>query len=127
MEVDEHDRRLAARLLDQLVDHLERGDGRLHEEVAEQVDHRHSGVVPRRRDGHSPPGRLGGEIRGPDQPLAAREVGDDLSTPPGVVAEREHVHAGRKEHVRELRRDADAIRHVLAVGNAEVDVQLLAQ
>ena len=44
-----------------------------------------------------------------------------------MVAERERVRAGGKEAFGESRRDADAVRDVLAVDDAGVDVEALAQ
>jgi hypothetical protein len=44
-----------------------------------------------------------------------------------VVAEGEHVGAGGEQLVGELGRDPDAVRRVLAVYDAEVDVELLTQ
>jgi hypothetical protein len=44
-----------------------------------------------------------------------------------VVAERDRVDAGREHLVRELRRDADAVGEVLAIQDAEVGAQLLAE
>ena len=99
----------------------------MHEEIAQQVDHGDARPVAGRRDGQAAAGSLGGEVRRPDEPLAAGEVGDDLAPPPGVVPEREHVDARREQLVGELGRDPDAVGGVLAVGDAEVDVELLAQ
>ncbi len=44
-----------------------------------------------------------------------------------MVPEREHVDAGREQLVGELGRDPDPVRGVLAVGDAEVDVELFTQ
>jgi hypothetical protein len=44
-----------------------------------------------------------------------------------VVAEREHVDAGREQLVGELGCDSDTVGDVFPIGNAEVDVELLAQ
>jgi hypothetical protein len=44
-----------------------------------------------------------------------------------VVAEREHVDAGREQLVGELRSDPDAVGDVFSVGDDEVDVELLTQ
>ena len=44
-----------------------------------------------------------------------------------MVPEREHVGAGGEQPVGEPRRDPGAVGHVLAVHDAEVDVELLAQ
>jgi hypothetical protein len=44
-----------------------------------------------------------------------------------VVAERDHVGAGRKQALRESRRDPGAVRDVLPVDDAEADAVLLLQ
>ena len=44
-----------------------------------------------------------------------------------MVAERDRIDAGGQHLVRELRRDPHAVREILAVQDAEVDVQLVAQ
>jgi hypothetical protein len=44
-----------------------------------------------------------------------------------VVAERDHVRAGREQPVGELGRDAGAVGDVLAVDDAEVDAELITQ
>jgi hypothetical protein len=44
-----------------------------------------------------------------------------------VVAERDRVGSGREQLVGDLRRDAEPVRGVLAVDDAEVDPELLAQ
>jgi hypothetical protein len=44
-----------------------------------------------------------------------------------VVAERDHVGARREQPLRELRRQPAPVGRVLAVDDAEVDVELLAQ
>ena len=53
-----------------------------------------------------------------------REVRADLLPAPGVVAERDRVGAGGEQPLGEPRRDADAVRDVLAVDDADVDVEL---
>src|SRR6266511_1783636 len=70
---------------------------------------------------------LRGEVRGPDDAVGAREVGDDLSPPPDVVSERDHVGPGPQQLVRDLWRDAETVGRVLAVDDAEVYVELLSQ
>jgi hypothetical protein len=44
-----------------------------------------------------------------------------------VVSEGDHVGAGGEDLLRDLRRDPQAVRGVLAVDRAEVDAELLAQ
>jgi len=127
VKVDEDDRRLPARLLDELVNDLERPDRGRHEQVAEQIDHRDPGAVACLGDGPPAPRRCSREVRGPDHAVGAREVGRDLLPPPDVVAERDHVRAGREQLVRELRRDPDTVRDVLPVRDHEVQVELFPQ
>ena len=55
------------------------------------------------------------------------EVGVDLAVAVGVVAERDHVDAGREQLVGDLRRDPDAAGGVLAVDDDEVRRVALAQ
>ena len=68
-------------------------------------------------------GRFAGRITRSD----AAEVGADLLTPPGVVAERDRVGAGGEEAVGQLRRDPDAVRDVLAVDDADRGIELRPQ
>jgi hypothetical protein len=72
------------------------------------------------------PGALEKRFAGPDDAVGAVEVRDDLAAPPDVVAERDRVDAAPRAAVGELRRDAHAVRDVLAVRDAEVDVELVA-
>jgi len=44
-----------------------------------------------------------------------------------VVAERDRVDAGREHLVSKLRRDPDTVREILAVQDAKIDPQLVAQ
>jgi hypothetical protein len=44
-----------------------------------------------------------------------------------VIPEGQYVDTGREQRVRELGRDAEAVRDVLAVGDDEVEVELLTQ
>ena len=44
-----------------------------------------------------------------------------------MVAERDHVRAGGEQPLRELRRDPDSVGDVLAVEDAEGDIELFAQ
>jgi hypothetical protein len=66
-----------------------------------------------------------GEIRRPDHPVGALEVGADLLPPPDVVAEREDVGARGQQAVRQARRQAGAVGRVLAVDDAEADLELV--
>src|SRR5256885_587993 len=66
-------------------------------------------------------------VRRPDYPLALLQVRNDLAATPGVVAEGDRVDPRREHLVGELGRDADAVREVLAVEDAKIRAQLLAQ
>jgi hypothetical protein len=127
VEVEEHDRCLTPGLVDELVDELERGDGGLEEEIAEQVEHGHARPLAGGCDREASSRGPGREVRRPNHSVGAGEVGHDLAPPPDVVAEREHVDSRAEEPVRELRRDPDAVGRVLGVGDDEVEVELLAQ
>ena len=81
-----------------------------------------------RSNTHVPrPGWRAQEVRGPQDEALLVEVGPDLAVAVGVVAERDHVDAGGEQLVGVLGRDADAARGVLAVGDDEVERELLAQ
>ena len=67
------------------------------------------------------------EVRRPDHPVGAGEPDNDLAAPPRVVAERDHVDARREQPVGDPRSEPDPVGRVLAVGNDEVDVELVAQ
>ena len=69
------------------------------------------------------PGVLG-EIRRPDDPVGLSEVRHHLLAPPGVVPQRDHVGAGGEDLLGELRRDPEPVGRVLAVRDAEVDLEL---
>ena len=67
------------------------------------------------------------EVRRADDPVGLVEERDEVALAPDVVAERDRVGAGGEELLGELRGQADAVRGVLAVHDAEVDLELLAQ
>ena len=119
VEVDDDERALGAGLLDEVVDHLEEAGSHVEEERAEQVDHRDRRAVGRRRDRERPAGRAGGDVRRPDHAFRGSEVRADVVARPDVVAERDHVGAGREQLVGELRRDPAPVGRVLAVDDAE--------
>jgi len=127
VEVDEHDRRQGAGLLDERVHDLPRRLRRVEEEVAEQAQHRHAHAVARLDDGEAAPRREDALVGGADHALARGEVVADAAAPVGVVAERDDVGARGEELVGELPGDARAVGGVLAVDDADVHVELLAQ
>ena len=127
VEVDDHDGRHEPRLVDEAVHHLPRRLGGVDEQLAEQVDHRDGHTVARLDDGHAASGKERPRVRGTDDALARVEVRADAVAAERVVAERDRVRARRKQLVGELAGDARAVGDVLAVDDAEVDVELLAQ
>src|SRR5437762_1842132 len=60
----------------------------------------------------------------PDDPLGGTEIAGELRSSPDVVPERDHAGAGGQQPLRELRRDARAVRGVLSVDDAELDLEL---
>ena len=124
VEVDDHDLGVAVRFLDERVEHLEGADRRVDEERAEHVHHRDRGPVRRRRHREPAAGRAAVEVRRPDDPLGVNEIAGELRSSPDVVPERDHVGAGGQQPLRELRRDARAVRGVLSVDDAELDPEL---
>ncbi len=124
VDVDEHHRRLLPRLLHELVDHLEHRRRRVQEERAENVDHGEAGAV-RGGDDHEPASRSRTRrVRRTDDAIGCLEVRADLGPPKRVVAERDRIDAHAEELVGEARRDPDAVRGVLAVDHARVDLVL---
>jgi hypothetical protein len=73
------------------------------------------------------PGREPARVGRPDYALARGEILGDAAAPVRVVAERDDVGAGLEQLVRELAGDSRAVRDVLAVDDAEVGTELLAQ
>ncbi len=127
MEVDQDDGRRTPRLGDEVVDDLERARGHVEEERAHQVDHGDRRAVGGGRDRQRAPRGVAGEVRGPDHPLGRGEVRRDLRPPPRVVPERDDVGAGGEEPVGELGGDPDRVGDVLAVHDAQVGADLLAE
>ena len=117
-------RRLAPRLLHELVDHLEHRGRRVEEEGAEHVDHAEPTAVRRRHHGDSAARSRTGRVRRAHDPIRRVEVGADLGSPERVVPERDRIDAHPEELVGEARRDADAVRGVLSVHDAGVDLEL---
>jgi hypothetical protein len=66
-----------------------------------------------------------GEIGRPQHALVLFEHGNDVAVAPDVVARRENVSAGGKELLRELGRQAQSVRDVFRVDDAEVDFELV--
>ena len=121
VEVDEDHRSRLPRFGHELVDHLPGAQRRGEEQLAEHVD---DGDAFDDRQAASR--RVLGEIRRPDDPVGLSEVRHHLLAPPGVVPQRDHVGAGGEDLLGELRRDPEPVGRVLAVRDAEVDLELLA-
>jgi hypothetical protein len=126
VEVDDDDRCGGARLLDEGVDDLPRGDRRGEEELAEQVQDPDTDTVSRLNDGESTTRGVHAGVRRADHPLAFGEICGDSAAPVRVVAEGDHVCPRREQLVGELRRDAGSLGRVLAVDDREVSVIALA-
>ena len=67
------------------------------------------------------------EVRRPEDPVALVEERDEVALAPDVVAGRDRRRRPRRGASRELRGQADPVGGVLAVHDAEVDLELLAQ
>jgi len=123
---DDHRRRLAC-LLHQLVDDLPHAVRGIEEERTEEIDDRDGGAVACLDHGEPAAGRLALEVRGAHDRRRRGQIGADLLAAPRMVAKRERVRAGCEEALGKPRRDADAVRDVLAVDDAGVDLEALAQ
>ena len=126
VQVDHNDGSRGASVLDQLVDDLPHAVRGVEEERSEQVDHRDRGAVTGIHDGQAAPRSGSLEVGRPDDRPGRCEVGPDLLAAPRVVPEGQRVGAGGQQPFRQPRRDPHAVRDVLAVDDAEIDVETLA-
>jgi len=119
VEVDDAGVHRSRQGVEQLVDRVEGIPLDLQVHLPAQVDHgdSHAGSLD---DGVAAPGILGREVRRSHDPLLGAEKGIGLAMPIGVVAERDHVDAGRKDLLRRLLGDSHAPRGVLAVRDDQV-------
>jgi hypothetical protein len=124
VHVDEDERRLAAGLLDEVVDELEHRSCGVEEQGSEDVDDCKAGAVRGWNDREPSSRRVARGVRRPDHAIGGIEVGVDLRAPEGVVPERDRIDTHREQLIREPRRDPDSIGGVLAVRDAGVDVEL---
>ena len=84
--------------------------------------------TPSRSTMHAPrPGLAAQEVGRAQDRACVVQIGVDLAAVVGVVAERDHVDAGREQLVGDLRRDPEAARGVLAVDDDERRGVALAQ
>ena len=127
MDVDHNDGRRCRGLLDEVVDDLPHAVRRLEEERAERLTTA-TGVPLRAVDhGQPAPRRIRLEVGRPDNGGRRRQIGPDLVASPRVIAERHRVRARSEEPFGESWRDPDPVRDVLAVDDADVDVEALPQ
>jgi len=127
VDVDEDHGCRCPGLLDELVDDLPHAVRRVEEERPEEVDDRDGGPVPSRDDREPAPRGATLEVRGPHDRRRRRQVGPDLFAPPRVVAQRQRVRPRGQQPFGEPWRDADAVCDVLAVDDAGVDLEPLAE
>jgi hypothetical protein len=120
VEVDDDDRRLRARLLDDVVDHLPRRQRRLEEQHPEEIDDGDRDAVACLHDREAATRRERAGVGGADDALARREIVRDPVAAVRVVAERDDVGARAQQAVGELARDPGAVGDVLAVDDADV-------
>jgi len=127
VDVHEDERRLADRLVDEVVDDLEHGGCRIQEERPEDVDDREPGAVGCGNDCQAPSRSVLRRVCGTDDSVRSFDIGADLRSPERVVPERDCIRPCGQEAVREARRDADPVGGVLAVHDADVDLEVGAQ
>ena len=130
VEVDEHHGRLLAwprrRAAAAISNGLQAGSGWTNSRpirltTATRVPSRASTTVEPR------PGLRGEVVGRPHDARLAIEIGAESPLVPGVVAERDAVDAAREDAIGEPVGDAGAVGGVLAVGDHEVELELLAQ
>ena len=78
-------------------------------------------------DGEAAAGRVRREVGRAEDPVGAAQVGREPALAPDPVPERDHVGAGGEQALGDLRGDPPAVGGVLAVDDAEVHRELLAQ
>ena len=128
MEVEDPDRRQRiGRAVEQLVELRERRVELVHEDAAHGVDDRDLvagiGVV----DEPAAAGCLVGVVDRAQDGAIGVEIVVDLALVPDVVAAGDDVDAAAEQLLGQARGEPGAGRDVLAVGDDEVDVQLVAQ
>ena len=123
MDVDDHRvGLLAERAGGELA--VDRGEGiveRVHEHPAHDVDDEHPRPVPGEEDAGAAPGRAGGIVGRPEEPLLVGGEGQRLALVEDVVAGGDHVGPGIEEGAEHLLGDAEAAGGVLAVDHDEIE------
>jgi hypothetical protein len=127
MEVEHDDRRSLAGVVDECIDDLPRRMGRVEVERAEEVQDCNLDAVARFDDRESMTRCPSSGVRRTDDRFAPCEIVADSFAAIRVVAERDHVGACGEQLVSELRGDTGAVGDVLAVDDAEIRPELLAQ
>src|ERR1700691_1866033 len=100
---------------------------RVHEKPRHGVRHHHLAAVLERKHARALARRAGRKIQRPQQAWIAADIGNDLLAVPDVIAGGDDVGAGGVELGADLRRDAEAMRRVLAVDGDEIERQLAPQ
>jgi hypothetical protein len=127
MEVEYDDRRSLAGVVDECVDDLPRRVRRVEVERAEKIQDSNLDAVTRLDDGDSMSRCPGARVRRADDGFTPREVIADSVAAIRVVAKRDDVGARGKQPICELRGDACAVGDVLAVDDADVRAEIVAQ
>ena len=100
---------------------------RVHEHPAHHLDDDDPSVFRRLVKPDAAAGRARGIVAGPQQAVLVVDEGEDLLPVPGVIPGRDRVHAGIEELVADIAGDPETAGRVLAVGDHEVEAQLLPQ
>ena len=104
------------------VDDGERVVERIHEDAAHRVHDQDARAVPGLDHGGAAPGRAGRIIDRTDELRRAFDEHQRFALVPGVIAERDRVHAGIEEFVEDALGDAEAAGRVLAVEHNAIEL-----
>jgi hypothetical protein len=99
----------------------------LEEKSPQEVDDRHALSAARVEHGQPPPRGAVAEVRRAEESVARLEERNQVAVPPDVVPRRDRISARREDLLGQLGGQADAVCGVLAVDDAEVDVELVPQ
>ncbi len=126
MEVEQANRReRLGGAVEQVVEGAERRVELVHEDTAHGIDDRDLVTIGQVVDEPATAGRIGRVVdRAQDRDIGV-EMGIDLALVPDVVAAGDDVDAAGQQLVRERRREAHPGCDVLAVGDDEVEVELV--
>lgn len=125
MHVADADAHLAGNLLEHAVGG---GEGivrrEIHVDAPQQTEDGDADAAVGRDDGKGAARRVGGQVRGSDDALAAFQRGDDIELFVDMVAERDDIDAVGAQLVKEVLRDAASPGDVLGVGDHQIDRML---